>query len=167
MIRRLLLTSGLMLAGVVTFSPETLAQSVDVPFTANVGPQCSFATPIPGTLVLDSGGNSPLPGSLTSLAPGGISGQVDVSCNTFAYLEVTDARFVSFTRTNPDPFNPPPPPPPGFIDVKVSTPFDQTYGIGSHVALNQTNQTVEVDMWADPPYEAGIYEYAVTLTIVP
>ncbi|NEP56396.1 MAG: hypothetical protein F6K31_05150 [Symploca sp. SIO2G7] len=166
MIRHLALTSGLMLASAVAFSPKAFAQSVDVNFTANVGPECSFATPIPGTLVIDSSG--PAPGPLSSLAPGGISGQVDVSCNTFANIEITDARFVSFTPTNPDPFDPPFQPPQGFIDVTARTPVDQTFGIGSTLPLAVGNQTVEVDMWTDQPlFEAGIYEYAVTLTIVP
>ncbi|NET60457.1 MAG: hypothetical protein F6K47_31260 [Symploca sp. SIO2E6] len=169
MIRRLLLTSGIMLAGTVAFSPKALAQSVDVLFSANVGPECSFATPIPGTLVLDSDYNSPYEGSLTSIAPGGVSGQVDVSCNTSAQLQITDARFVSFTPTNPDPFAPPfPPQATGFIDARARSQYGETFGIqGPPIYLDNGNQTVEVDMWAEPPYEAGIYEYAVTLTITP
>ncbi|NEQ70961.1 MAG: hypothetical protein F6K21_36820 [Symploca sp. SIO2D2] len=174
MIRRLILTSGLMVASAVAFSPKVFAQSVDVNFTANVGPECSFATPIPGTLVMNSPTNGPVPGPptgpgiLSSLAPGGVSGQVDVSCNTFANVEITDARLVSFTPTNPDPFNPPFQPPQSFIDVMAKTPFGQTFGIGSTLPLEVGNQTVEVDMFTnDPVFEAGIYEYAVTLTIVP
>jgi len=173
MIRHLFLTSGLVLASAVAFSPKAFAQTVDVNFTANVGPECSFATPIPGTLVMNSptpgpGPVPPGPGVLSSLAPGGVSGQVDVSCNTFANIEITDARFVSFTPTNPDPFAPPFNPPSNFIDVMAKTPVDQTFGIGSTLPLEVGNQTVEVDMFTnDPIFEAGIYEYAVTLTIVP
>jgi hypothetical protein len=172
MIRRFVLTSGLMLAGAVAFSPKAFAQSVDVNFTANVGPECSFATPIPGTLVMNSPGNGPFPpppGELSSLAPGGVSGQVDVSCNTNADLQISDIRFVSFTPIDPpNPLDPPFNPPPGFMDARVRTPVDQALGMGSMLPLAVGNQTVEVDMWADQPTpEAGTYEYAVTLTIVP
>jgi|GEM_PF-1585237 len=172
MIRHLVLTSGLILAGAVAFSPKAFAQSVDIPFSANVGPECSFATPIPGTLVVNSPGNGPSsgPGDLSSLAPGGVSGQVDVSCNTNAELQITDARFVSFTPTNPDPFGPPfEEPPPGSIDARARSNSQETFGIqGPPIFLDIGNQTVEVDMWTfGGVQEAGIYEYAVTLTIVP
>jgi len=173
MIRRLFLTSGLVLASAVAFSPKAFAQSVDVQFTANVGPECSFATPIPGTLVMNSptpGPVPPGPGNLSSLAPGGVSGEVDVSCNTNADLQISDVRFVSFTPTNPpDPLEPPfQPPLPGFMEARATTPTDQALGPGGLLPLAVGNQTVEVDMWTnDPVFEAGIYEYAVTLTIVP
>ncbi|NEQ70717.1 MAG: hypothetical protein F6K21_35540 [Symploca sp. SIO2D2] len=174
MIRRLIFTSGLVLASAVAFSPKAFAQTVDVNFTANVGPECSFATPIPGTLVMNSPSNGPvpgppIPGNLSSLAPGGVSGQVDVSCNTNADLQITDVRFVSFTPVNPpNPFDPPFQPPQGFMDAKATTSIDQALGVGDMLPLEVGNQTVEVDMWTDDPiFEAGIYEYAVTLTIVP
>ncbi len=183
MIRRLVL-SGFVLAGAVAFSPNVLAQSVDVIFEGNIGESCSFATPVPGTLVYEGfeGAGAPL----TSDAPGGVSGTVEVSCNTSsAQLQISDARFVSFTPTDPE-FNPPPGSlPPGsdaFFDARASVPGAETsYGGGSPSPSMDifpgpfdTNeplrQTVEVDLYVSEPagfFEAGIYQYAVTLTIVP
>ncbi|MBE9124621.1 MULTISPECIES: hypothetical protein [unclassified Coleofasciculus] len=191
MIRRLLLTSGLVLAGAVAFSPKALAQSVDVMFEGNIGPECSFAAPVPGTLVYAGGPQTnpgPLSGPITSDAPGGVSGKVDVSCNTPGVdIQISDARFVSFTPTNPDP-GAPPLPPGAFgspLEVRARVPGAQTFYFGSAegggtpspsmalfpipLAPNQPlQQTVEVDMSVDTPNpKAGIYTYKATLTIVP
>ncbi|MEQ8962553.1 MAG: hypothetical protein RLP02_32365 [Coleofasciculus sp. C2-GNP5-27] len=182
MIRRLVL-SGFVLAGGVAFSPKVSAQSVDVIFEGNIGESCSFATPVPGTLVYEGGENL---NSLTSDAPGGVSGTVEVSCNTSsAQLQISDARFVSFTPTDPE-FDPPPGDiPPGSnanLDASASVPGAETSYIGgfSNASMDifpgpfDTNeplrQTVEVDLYVSEPagfFEAGIYQYAVTLTIVP
>lgn len=193
MIRRLVLTSGLVLAGAVAFSPKVLAQSVDVIFEGNIGESCSFATPVPGVLVYRGGpptGPGPGNAEITSDAPGGVSGTVDVSCNTPGVdLEITDARFVSFTPTNPE-FDNGPFPPPGsnaFLDARARVPGAETFyngpadgGGGSPgpsmpifpLSPNPDDgfrQTVEVDLGVDGGgfFEAGIYQYAVTLTIVP
>ena len=180
MIGRLVVTSGLVVAGVVAFSPNVLAQSVDVPFEANVGPECSFATPIPGKLVYSQGGPTFPPGDLTSDAPGGISGTVEVSCNTPADLEITDARFVSFTPADPN--APPPISPfpsqqlearaivPGNFgsEAYYSGPSEGGGSPGGSLLLDPINQTVEVDLAVDSGVPlAGIYQYTVTLTIVP
>lgn len=193
MIRRLVLTSGLVLAGAMAFSPNVLAQSVDVIFEGNIGESCSFATPVPGVLVY-TGGPPPNPGSvpgeITSDAPGGVSGSVDVSCNTdTADLQISDARFVSFTPTNPE-FDNGPFPPPGsnaFLNARARVPgAETTYGgpadggggtPGPSIPIfplppNHSDgfrQTVEVDLGVDNPgpFPAGVYQYAVTLTIVP
>lgn len=191
MIRRLVL-SGFVLAGAVAFSPNVLAQSVDVIFEGNIGESCSFATPVPGVLVYRGGPQTgPGPnGKITSDAPGGVSGTVDVSCNTpGAQLQISDARFVSFTPTNPE-FAPPPGPfPPGsdaFLDARARVPGAETFYNGpadggggapgpsmpifplSPNPGEPLRQTVEVDLGVDGGFfEAGIYQYAVTLTIVP
>ncbi|MEQ8382178.1 MAG: hypothetical protein RH949_07385 [Coleofasciculus sp. A1-SPW-01] len=194
MIRRLVL-SGFVLAGAVAFSPNVLAQSVDVIFEGNIGESCSFATPVPGVLVYSGGGppTGPGPGSaiITSDAPGGVSGTVDVSCNTSgAKLQISDARFVSFTPTNPE-FPPPPGAlPPGLdadLNARATVPGAETFysgpadGSGGSPGLSMPifplppnpgdglRQTVEVDLGVDNTglFEAGIYQYAVTLTIVP
>jgi len=172
MISRFIITSGLILASFVTFSPKAFAQSVDVIFEGNIGEECSFANPVPGTVVIDYG--QVAFADISSLAPGGVSGQVDVACNTSAQLEITDVRFVSFTPTNPDPLNPTIPPDPAtlFAQAKVSnsqTSFSSGIPSGDPpLDLSVGNQTVEVDMWGDIVInEAGIYEFAVTLTIVP
>ncbi|MEQ9000592.1 MAG: hypothetical protein RID53_29330 [Coleofasciculus sp. B1-GNL1-01] len=175
MIGRLVVTSGLVVAGVVAFSPNVLAQSVDVPFEANVGERCSFATPVPGTLVYEPG--QPF---ITSDAPGGISGTVEVSCNTTADLEITDARFVSFTPADPNA-----PPITSFPSQQLDAiatvagsfnPSTATYSgpsegggfPGGSLLLDPINQTVEVDLAVDSGVPlAGIYQYTVTLTIVP
>ena len=193
MIRRLVL-SGFVLAGAVAFSPNVLAQSVDVIFEGNIGESCSFATPVPGVLVYRGGpqtGPGPVNGEISSDAPGGVSGTVDVSCNTPGVdLQITDARFVSFTPSNPE-FAPPPGSfPPGsraFLDARATVPGAETFYTGSAdggggspgpsmpifpLSPNPDDgfrQTVEVDLGVDKdgPFEAGIYQYAVTLTIVP
>jgi len=187
MIRRLVL-SGFVLAGAMAFSPNVLAQSVDVIFEGNIGEECSFATPVPGVLVYRG---EPATGTeITSDAPGGVSGTVDVSCNTdSAELQISDARFVSFTPTDPE-FPPPPGSfPPGsdaFLDARARVPGAETYysgqadGSGSSPGPSMPifpsspnsgeplRQTVEVDLGVDGGFfEAGIYQYAVTLTIVP
>ncbi|EDX78691.1 hypothetical protein MC7420_7344 [Coleofasciculus chthonoplastes PCC 7420] len=193
MIRRLVL-SGFVLAGAVAFSPNVLAQSVDVIFEGNIGEECSFATPVPGVLVYRGGpptGPGSLIGEITSDAPGGVSGTVEVSCNTpGADIQISDARFVSFTPTNPE-FDPPPGAiPPGsdaFLDARATVPGAETYYSGSAGGGGGSpgpsmpifplppnpgdglRQTVEVDLGVDNTglFEAGIYQYAVTLTIVP
>jgi hypothetical protein len=177
MIHRLVLTSGLMLAGAVAFSPKAFAQSVDVMFNGNIGPECSFAAPVPGTLVYSGDFTS----RITSDAPGGVSGKVDVSCNTpGASVQISDARFVSFTPTNPQ-FDQPPFPPGGqYFQATARVPGAQTYydgfsGSGSSSSMplfpNGTStlrQTVEVDLSVNEGnYQAGNYQYAVTLTITP
>ena len=137
MIRRLVLTSGLVLAGAVAFSPKALAQSVDVIFEGNIGESCSFATPVPGVLVYRGGpptGPGSVNGEITSDAPGGVSGTVDVSCNTSGVdLQISDARFVSFTPTNPD-FAPPPsaflPGSDAFLDARARVPGAETFYSG-------------------------------------
>lgn len=191
MIRRLVL-SGCVLAGAVAFSPNVLAQSVDVIFEGNIGEQCSFATPVPGTLVYSGGGSgNPPPNVITSDAPGGISGTVDVSCNIdSAKLQISDARFVSFTPADPQ-FDPPPGIlPPGSdadLDVLATVPGAETDYNGKADGSSSVpgspmpifpppfntgaplQQTVEVDLSVDQAgtLKAGIYQYAVTLTIVP
>ncbi|MEQ9357061.1 MAG: hypothetical protein RIG63_12925 [Coleofasciculus chthonoplastes F3-SA18-01] len=187
MIRRLVL-SGCVLAGAVAFSPNVLAQSVDVIFEGNIGESCSFATPVPGVLVYTGGGPGgpgSVMGKISSEAPGGVSGSVDVSCNTpKADIQITDARFVSFTPT--DPTLPPSFPPPGldaYLDARARVPGYDTYyngpadGSGSSSGSSMPifpnpgeplRQTVEVDLGVDGgSFEAGIYQYSVTLTIVP
>ncbi|MFP4414036.1 hypothetical protein [Coleofasciculus sp.] len=190
MIRRLVL-SGFVLAGAMAFSPNVLAQSVDVIFEGNIGESCSFATPVPGVLVYRGGPSTggPVNGEITSDAPGGVSGTVDVSCNTSGVdLEITDARFVSFTPTNPE-FDNGPFPPPGsdaFLEARARVPGAETFysgpadGSGGGTGLSMPifplspnpddgfRQTVEVDLGVDGGFfEAGVYQYAVTLTIVP
>jgi len=182
MIFRFFLASGLVLTSAVAFSPKAFAQSVDVPFEANIGPQCSFAAPVPGRLVYrgEPGG----PGSITSDAPGGVSGQVDVSCNVPASIQITDARFISFTPTNPDPGRPPLPPE-GFgnnLEARATVPGAETLYEGPAEGGDAPSpsmpifpgpqqpplrQTVKVDLSIGDTPEAGIYQYAVTLTIAP
>jgi len=179
MIHRLVLTSGLMLAGAVAFSPKAFAQSVDVMFNGNIGPECSFAAPVPGTLVYSGQDFS---NTITSDAPGGVSGKVDVSCNTPARIQISNARFVSFTPTNPQ-FEQPPFPPGGQdFQARAKVPGAETlyfgYGGGGNspspdIPLFPTptptlRQTVEVDLSVNGGnYQAGNYQYAVTLTITP
>ncbi|MEQ8542349.1 MAG: hypothetical protein RIB93_33460 [Coleofasciculus sp. D1-CHI-01] len=180
MIGRLVLASGLALAGAMAFSPNVLAQSVDVPFEGNIGESCSFATPVPGVLVYSGGGpGNPPPDVITSMAPGGVSGTVDVSCNTQADLQITDARFVSFTPTDPN--VPPTFPPPGSqagLEAWATVPGANTQYSGtgnpsppmpifptSNAPLRQTVE-VDLEVYGPGPLKAGIYQYAVTLTIV-
>ncbi|MEQ9233148.1 hypothetical protein [Coleofasciculus sp. E2-BRE-01] len=191
MIRRLVL-SGFVLAGAVVFSPNVLAQSVDVIFEGNIGESCSFATPVPGVLVYRGGpqtGFGPN-GEITSDAPGGVSGTVDVSCNTdSAELQISDARFVSFTPSNPEIGPPPGALPPGSdvdLNARATVPGAETDYNGRADGSNgfpgpsmpifplspnpnePLRQTVEVDLGVNSGFfEAGIYQYAVTLTIVP
>ena len=192
MIGRLVLASGLAFAGAVAFSPNVLAQSVDVIFEGNIGEECSFATPVPGVLVYSGGGpGNPPPDVITSDAPGGVSGTVDVSCNIdSAKLQISDARFVSFTPADPQSGPPSSPLPPGSdadLDVLAMVPGAQTYYSGRADGSSSSSgssmsifpppfntgaplrQTVEVDLEVNGPgpLEAGIYQYAVTLTIVP
>ncbi|MGB7444154.1 MAG: hypothetical protein WA919_24065 [Coleofasciculaceae cyanobacterium] len=183
MIHRFFMTSGLVLTSTLAFSPKALAQSVDVPFEANIGPECSFAAPVAGRLVYRGDSTVAGPNSITSDAPGGVSGQVDVSCNTPASIQITDARFVSFTPTNPDPGGSLLPPGgfPNTLEARATVPGAETLYIGPAEGgappspsmplfpspQPPLRQTVKVDLSVENAPVAGIYQYAVTLTIAP
>ena len=73
MIRNLFAASALTVAGLAVGAGSTLAQSVDVPFTANIGNVCTFDSMTAGTLVVPN--NNPKALSTYSY------GRVQLTCN--------------------------------------------------------------------------------------
>ncbi|MDJ0677542.1 MAG: hypothetical protein QNJ36_19535 [Calothrix sp. MO_167.B42] len=159
MIRRSLLTAALVLVGSVAMAPKTMAESIDVPFSGIVGGGCTFGPVTSGVLIVADGASSTST-AITSISPG-VGGQVSVTCNQPARLTVSQPVQTAGPTLNPVISN-------GF----VNSPTGGTDSSGGNpMALNADgNPTpLEVGMFVenDSPLQAGIYNYNVTLTIVP
>lgn len=157
MIRRSLLTAALIFVGSVAVAPKTMAQTVDVPFTGNVGGACTFGQITPGTLGVNQPTN---PTSLAGGFPGGAFGQVSVTCNAPANLMVAMP-----VQTGGPTFTP------IFSDAFVNSPLGSRNANGGSLSLppNGGSTPLTVDMIVDKgsPLVPGTYNYKVTLTITP
>lgn len=163
MIRRSLLTAALVLAGSVAMAPKTMAESIDVPFSATVGGACTFGPVTPGVLAL---GDGPVPNStdiLSANSPnGGIMGKVSVTCNQPARLTVSEP-----VQTAGPTFTP------MASGAVVIAPNGDTNSFPGSAPLDLNGNGIltplEVDMFVDKgsPLESGTYNYKVTLTVTP
>lgn len=157
MIRRSLLTAALIIVGSAALAPKTMAQTVDVPFTANVGSACNFDQIIPGKLVLNQTTNAT---ALAAAFSGGTFGKVVVSCNQGARVSISKPQQTGGPNFTPlhsvgiinSPF--------GFTDSQSGNPLLLPPGSGL---------PLDIDMMVDKgsPLEPGNYSYVTTLTIVP
>lgn len=157
MIRRSLLTAALIIVGSVAVAPKTMAQTADVPFTANVGGVCNFDQIIPGKLGLNQ------PTNATALAggfSGGQFGKVFVSCNQGARVSISQPQ-----QTGGPGFTP------MFSAGHINSPFGSTSSQGGSPVLLPPGSglPLDIDMIVDKgsPLVPGNYSYVTTLTIVP
>lgn len=88
MIRHLALASVLAIGSSVILVPSIKAQTAteNIPFTASVPGFCELDNVMPGNLTPDTNPAT----ALSSLAPGGVSGSVELTCNSASKVEVTD-----------------------------------------------------------------------------
>ncbi|MDZ8090138.1 MAG: hypothetical protein RMY16_31980 [Nostoc sp. DedQUE12b] len=157
MIRRSLLTAALIIVGSVAVAPKTMAQTADVPFTANVGSACNFDQIIPGKLVLNQTTNAT---ALAAGFPGGQFGKVFVSCNQGARVSISKPQQTGG---------------PGFTPIHsagmINSPFGSTSSQGGSPVLlpSGSGLPLDIDMIVDKgsPLVPGSYSYVTTLTIVP
>jgi hypothetical protein len=157
MIRRSLLTVALIIVGSAAVAPKTMAQTADVPFTANVGGACNFDQITPGKLGLNQPVN---PTSLAGGFTGGVFGKVLVSCNQGARISISKPQQTggpSFTPLNSS----------GIIN----SPFGSTNSQGGVPVSLPSGKSLplDIDMIVDKgsPLVPGNYSYVTTLTIVP
>ncbi|MCC5622513.1 hypothetical protein [Nostoc sp. CHAB 5715] len=157
MIRRSLLTAALIIVGSTALAPKTMAQTADVPFTANVGGVCNFDQIIPGRLGLNQ------PTNATALAagfPGGSFGRVVVSCNQGARVSISQPQ-----QTGGSGFTP------IFSVGEIYSPFGGTNSqAGGFLGLPPGGGLpLDINMVVDKgsPLVPGNYSYVTTLTIVP
>ncbi|MCC5614464.1 hypothetical protein LC605_05095 [Nostoc sp. CHAB 5836] len=157
MIRRSLLTAALIIVGSAAVAPKTMAQTADVPFTANVGGFCNFDQIIPGKLGLNQ------PTNATALAGGYAGGQfakVFVSCNQGARVSISKPQ-----QTDGPSFTP------IFSAGHINSSFGSTSSQGGNPVLLPPGSglPLDIDMIVDKgsPLLPGSYSYVTTLTIVP
>lgn len=154
MLRRSLFVSALLLAGTFGFASSAKAESSTVPFQANVPATCTLDNPQQGTLALRDDGQ------LLSSSPsiGGITGSIDIECNSDATLSVS----LPVEDTN----NP-------TTGTTLFSVADANNGSadsdGSTTQLfANSKETVRVDMLAqNASFKAGTYNYTVTVTATP
>ncbi len=153
MLRKLAALSILAIAGSLAFSTTAKAQTVDVPFTGTLAPQCTFGTATPGTLTFT---NSQ---SFTS----GTAGSVSVTCNTAnSSLRVSNVAYGSGTTNTGYTFNASAATNPGtasYTNGTAGTPV--TIGVGTlttSVTMNGSNSGI---------ITAGSYTFNVTLEAAP
>jgi hypothetical protein len=169
MLRRFLLTSGLILGGAIAYSPKVVAQDVNVPFTANIDTACQVQSIEPGTLVQ----SSDYSGILSSMSSGGgpvspEQGRVELVCNTPAELEITGVTAIS--TPEPDPAGTE-----FFVEAEGNNGFTNYLSNGpegSPLPLDSGSQGVDVRMEvnrdiAGGSFSAGLYEYEVNMTVTP
>jgi len=172
MLRRFLLTSGLILGGAIAYSPKVVAQDVNVPFRANIDTACQVQNIEPGTLAQDYA----TPGVLSSQAAGSSGdpdsyGRVGLSCNTPAELTITGVTAVSTPEPDPEGTQ-------FYVNASSesgpgSTFFDSTSGSDSPLELygggdNDVSVELTVDRGFDGgSFSAGMYEYEVNMTVTP
>jgi hypothetical protein len=159
MLRRLFASVLVMGSAVVLSALSANAQSVNVPFTASVGANCTFGTPTPGVLVLVEGSIA-----LVADPTKGTLGSVSLQCTAPANITVSAPIKISGPVFNPS----------GcaasiFLAGGSVLAFnDSCDGTGTPAQVSGTN-TLNIAMGVSsqsviPP---GDYAYNVTLTIVP
>lgn len=85
MIRHLLISSAFILASTVTLAASANAEEPSVMVYGSVADFCDFGNPLPGDLILNSGGTA-----LSSI--GGTPAKVDIDCNGNAKLTISKPK---------------------------------------------------------------------------
>ena len=133
--------------------------SVDIPFTGVVQTTCTFDTPDPGRLVPVG---TPIAEVLSSLASGGLPGQVNLKCNADTQLIVNEPTQVGGPSVILSLAE-------AFVDSNVgnttsnSTPLAIPAGVDIPLQVDM-RVTAEDTRLGFPP---GTYTYKVTLTVAP
>ena len=154
---RLLLSSAFILAGSALMAPQTLAQTVDVPFSGTVPGACSFGVPVAGTLQLDNAGNNagkrlftqnPGQVAITCSQPVNISVSPPTSSNAISPASQSSNVVVGSGANS------------GATAGTPSTPLALTNAGTDNLEVRMTH--VDNNILA-----AGTYDLQVTLTVVP
>jgi len=153
------ITSALLLASAIAWSPTALAQNVDVKFHGNVPIQTNFSNVVPGTAettkVSTSGGSSHIIESVSSTT-------VSVDSNSSSTMTVSPPRLLSGPTPDPD----------GTRHVTFLSFGTQNVIADSAevtVSIPPGITDLEIDMRVERPtsFVAGTYNYGVTLTLTP
>jgi hypothetical protein len=170
MMRHSLLAAALILAGGAFMAEGAYAQSVDVNFSGTVQGRCNFGNVTNGILVTDGPGTPQGAYKLGSPFPGGSAGQVTVTCNQPASLQVSAPIQTAGPTGNR-------------VGAAVSSPYggvttgDPVFipgapGGPNPLFLNPGATPLSVNLVVEPgfnnPYvQPGNYGYKVTLTVTP
>ncbi len=135
------------------------SSSVDVPFTGVVDLACVFDTPDPGRLVPVG---SPIAEKLSSLASGGLPGQVNLTCNGDTQLVVNEPVQTGGPNVVVS-----------LAEAFVDSPVGNTSANASPLPIPRgVELPLEVDMRVTAQdlrlgFPPGTYTYKVTLTVAP
>jgi hypothetical protein len=157
MIHRTLLTSALIIVATMAVGESAFAQIADIPFTGNVKGACNFGSVTPGTMATNMPTN---PTELSAEYPGGVRGQVYVTCNEPARVSVSAP-----VQTGGPVFTP------LKSEAYIKSPVGSATSMGGSPLSLPTGNSIPLDINArvvkDSPLVPGTYNYKVTLTITP
>jgi len=165
MIRHLLISSAFILASTVTFITSASAEEPSVMAYGSVADFCDFSNPLPGDLVLNSGGTA-----LSSI--GGTPAKVNIDCNGNAKLTISKPQQKTGLTGKTE-----------FLPLNLTATAKNTaLGLdinsestqGGNIFANSEGEaigTIEVNMTANNgsgnKISPGEYEFTVTLTSTP
>jgi hypothetical protein len=159
MLRSLLVSALVAGSAIVLSAPDVNAQSVNVPFTASVGANCTFGTPTPGRLVLFSNQHT-----LIADPTYGTPGRVTLQCSAPANITVSAPNQTggpNFTPTDCQ----------TYISLEAGGPvtINQSCAVTATPGPIRGTNTLNVSMRVSSPnvIAPGDYAYNVTLSIVP
>lgn len=164
-IRYSLFASACIFVGSTSLAPSVLAQSVDVPFSGTVPGACSFNTPTPGVLAVNSTvtptmllGGTALNGTVNK----GRAGFVQVVCNTNANITINEPVQTSGFQCNLTR---------NFASAVLQGANGnviETSGTSTlPIQAGNTSFQVRMEVECDSPLPPDQYEFYVTLTITP
>lgn len=160
MIRHLLISSAFILASTATFATRANAQ--DAGAGGSVTPNCNFYNPVPGELILNSGG------TILQSANGGTPASVLIDCNKAATLTISTPKqnIIQSGTTK-------------FLDTQLtatatssnlSNDVSSSNGSSGSIPAETQDEKIIVNMKADNgsnKISAGKYSFTVTLTASP
>lgn len=156
MLRRSLLASAIVLAGVAAYAPQSNAQTVPVPFNGTVTGGCIIGNITPGTLFFNGTDQFSTPGFGST---GGSAAQVEIDCTGPGNVNISTPSQTGGTTT----FS-------GVLDAQLSSANIGTVTPGNTVPLPLLNDVYSVDMTASTGGQAaapGAYTFEVQLTVTP
>jgi hypothetical protein len=159
MLRRLFASVLVMGSAVALSTPSANAQSVNVPFTASVGANCTFGTPTPGTLVLFSNRST-----LIADPTYGTPGRVTLQCSAPANITLSAPNQTGGPNFTPIDCQ-------TYISLEALAPIainQSCAGTATPGPIRGTNTlNVSMRVTSGNAIAPGDYAYNVTLSIVP